>query len=480
MSLTRAQNIELLALLEEDRRRKEKNLIRSTFARCYDWQRNFIKNTKIYRACCLMAANRVGKTFTGCLIDAMHATGIYPDDYDGHRFDKPPLIWVLGFSGEKIRDLLQSPIVGLYSNGILTGGLIHKDLILDAIPMMGTPRAVREIKVKHISGGISRIQFWSYTQGQHALMGDSVDWYHIDEEPQNAQIYPQVLTRTATGDGGRGGRGILTFTPENGRTELVIGFMDRPSAYQIMQKVGWADAPHLTEETKESLLSMFPTWQRKMRSEGEPLYGTGLIFDLDVNACKIKPFDCPDHWLVINGMDFGWDHPQAHVQLWIDPDEGVVYVARARKESKRQPFEVWDTIKGWAKDVPTAWPHDGQQTDKGTAKQQKAYYEDAGWVMLDSHATWPEGGNGLHVGITTIYNLIKSDKFRIFDHLSDTFEEFLQYHTDEKGDVVKVKDDIISAIRYAYMMRRHAIRKCDIGQEDDYDDYDDAPKSRWA
>lgn len=59
-------------------------------------------------------------------------------------------------------------------------------------------------------------------------MGDSVDWFHIDEEPKDPTIYPQVLTRTATGDRGRGGRGILTFTPENGRTDLVISFMDSP------------------------------------------------------------------------------------------------------------------------------------------------------------------------------------------------------------------------------------------------------------
>ncbi len=57
-------------------------------------------------------------------------------------------------------------------------------------------------------------------------MGDVVDWYHIDEEPKDKTIVPQVQTRTANGDGGKGGRGILTFTPENGRTELVVKFMD--------------------------------------------------------------------------------------------------------------------------------------------------------------------------------------------------------------------------------------------------------------
>ena len=442
----------------------------SMFISLYDWQKKFISATSNHRACLLMAANRVGKTYTGCLVDAIHATGLYPDDWDGHRFTHAPLIWVLGYSGEKIRDLLQAPLVGSYSGGTIIGGLIDKDLIIDVIPMMGTARAVREVKVRHVSGGITRIQFWSYTQGQHALMGDSVDWYHIDEEPQDGQIYPQVLTRTATGDQGNGGRGILTFTPENGRTELVISFMDNPGDSQYMQRATWDDAKHLTQETKEALLSMYPAWQRDMRTKGLPLLGTGLIFDLDMEATKCKRFECPDYFLVINGMDFGWDHPQAHVQLWIDPDDWCIYVAHAIKTSKSQPYEAWERVKSWAKGVPSAWPADGFQTEKGTGKTQKSYYEEAGWDMCFDHATWPDGGNSVEQGIIEMYKLIQLGQFKIFDHLADVFDEFTQYHRDESGKIVKIKDDIISAIRYAYMMRRHAIRKADIGVIDDYEE----------
>jgi phage terminase large subunit-like protein len=317
------------------------------------------------------------------------------------------LIWVLGYSGEKIRDLLQMPIVGTYSGGELTGGLIPKDRIVDALPMMGTPRCCREVRVKHKSGGIARLQFWSYTQGQHALMGDSLDFYHIDEEPKDSTIYPQVITRTATGDKGQGGRGILTFTPENGRTELVINFMDNPSPSQYMQRATWDDAEHLTEETKEALLSQFPPYQRDMRTKGLPLLGTGLIFDLDITKNKVSPFECPDHFYLINGMDFGWEHPQAHVQLWWDRDKDIIYVANAWKKSKVQPYEAWECVKGWANRIPTAWPHDGLQTEKGSGKQQKSYYAEAGWDMLEDMATWEDGGNGVEHGIMELYNRLK-------------------------------------------------------------------------
>lgn len=411
-----------------------------------------------------------GKTMTGLTMDAYHITGDYPDDWEGHRFDHAPRCWLLGFSMEKTRDLLQMPLFGRMEGGQFLGGLIHKDRILGHFAAQGTSGAMREIRVAHKSGGESICQFWSYSQGQHAIMGDSVDWYHIDEEPRDRTIYPQVLTRTATGDKGMGGRGILTFTPENGRTELVIQFMDNPSVGQYMQRATWDDALHLTEETKEQLLASFPEWQRDMRTKGLPLLGTGLIFDVKIPTCKAFP--CPDHWYVINGMDFGWDHPQAHCQLLWDKDEDVIYVSKLLKKSKSQPYEIWHNVKLWAKNVPTAWPADGYQTEKGSGKSQKSYYEDAGWLMLPNHAQWPDGGVSVELGIMEMYDRFKTGRLVVFDHLTDLIDELLQYHRDEKGNIVKVGDDAISAVRYAYMMRRYAETKHNILNPPEYiEDY---------
>ena len=50
------------------------------YAMFYDWQREFIASTNTNNASCLCAANRIGKTFTGTFIDAVHLMGIYPDD----------------------------------------------------------------------------------------------------------------------------------------------------------------------------------------------------------------------------------------------------------------------------------------------------------------------------------------------------------------------------------------------------------------
>lgn len=464
--MQRNQKAELLQLLEEKAKRIKANQLRLMYASLYDWQKRFIGATKDNRSAMLMAANRVGKTRTGLVVDAHHLTGDYPDDWQGHRFEHAPRVWLLGYSMEKTRDLLQMPLFGRIEGGKFLGGIIPAEKMVGFFSATGTSGAMREVRIKHKSGYESICQFWSYSQGQHAIMGDSVDWYHIDEEPRDKEIYPQVLTRTATGDKGRGGRGILTFTQENGRTELVVQFMDKPGDGQYMQRATWDDAKHLTEETKQTLLMSYPEWQRDMRTKGLPLLGSGLIYDIGDSQIKVQAFECPAHWWVIDGMDFGFDHPQAHIQLWWDKDNDCFYLAHAWKKSRALPNEAWSACRAWAKDAPTAWPLDGLQTEKGSGKQQKSYYAEEGFKMLSNHATWPDGGNGVEAGILELYRLMSEGRFKVFSHISDFFDEKMNYHRDDGGKIVKTSDDLLDAIRYAYMMRRYAEQRSKIGQEE--------------
>jgi len=107
------------------------------------------------------------------------------------------------------------------------------------------------------------------------------------------------------------------------------------------------------------------------------------------------------------------------------------------------------------------------QNEKGRddAVQQKVHYENAGFKMLPEHATWLEGGNSVESGLYTINDLMRKGKFKIFRGLVEVMEEIRQYHRDEKGKIAKIRDDLLDAIRYAYMMRRYAVRIGDIGMK---------------
>jgi phage terminase large subunit-like protein len=461
--MTKAEKIQYAEALAEKARRLAQGKLTRMLASFYPWQKRFNAATKDNRSCALIAANQVGKTRTGTAMDAAHITGDYPLDWDGHKFEFAPVCWLLGYSGEKTRDLMQHKLFGRLSNGTFEGGLVTADRIIDYKSMTGTSGACREVRVRHALGGISVCQFWSYSQGQHAMMGDVVDWYHIDEEPEDQEIFPQVVTRTLNGDRGKGGRGILTLTPENGKTELVCKFMDDPEPGMYLQTATWDDAPHLSEEAKRQILSIYPAYQRDMRSQGVPLMGAGLIYEHSREQISCPRFEIPDYFYLLNGCDFGWDHPQAHVQLAIDPDSATVYVTQAWKASKKQPFEAWQAVKAWAEGVPTAWPHDGNQHEKGSAKQQKDYYEEAGWEMLDEHSRWPDGGIGVEAGLMKLNELMMLGQFKVFDDLWEVLEEIREYHRKHTPNgmsvIVKTKDDLIDAIRTAFMSARYAEQK---------------------
>ena len=53
---------------------------------------------------------------------------------------------------------------------------------------------------------------------------------------------------------------------------------------------------------------------------------------------------------------------------------------------------------------------------------------------------------------------MQSDRFKVFKHLNDWFEEFRLYHRRD-GRVWKEGDDLMAATRYALMMLRYARTK---------------------
>ena len=75
--------------------------------------------------------------------------------------------------------------------------------------------------------------------------------------------------------------------------------------------------------------------------------------------------------------------------------------------------------------------------------------------MLGSHCTNPDGGNSVEPGIMEMFQRMQSGRLKIFNHLGDWFAELRMYHRKD-GKIVKERDDIMSATRYAIMSLRYA------------------------
>ena len=71
-----------------------------------------MQQARAHRERLLMAANQVGKTYSGAAEAAIHLTGHYPDWWKGRRWDRPVRAWAGSETGEVTRDGVQRLLVG--------------------------------------------------------------------------------------------------------------------------------------------------------------------------------------------------------------------------------------------------------------------------------------------------------------------------------------------------------------------------------
>lgn len=215
------------------------------------------------------------------------------------------------------------------------------------------------------------------------------------------------------------------------------------------------DVEHYTAEDKARIIASYPPHEREARAKGIPTMGSGRIFPVTEDSIKIDPITIPRLWPQINGIDFGWDHPFAAVNIAHDRDADTIYVCKAYRQKEATPILHAAAIKPWGEWVPTAWPHDGYQHDKGSGLQLAESYRAQGLKMLSENATHEEGGNGVEAGLMDMLDRMQTGRFKVFSNLSEWFEEFRLYHRKD-GKIVKERDDLMSATRYAVMMLRFA------------------------
>lgn len=461
-SLNRADKLELVALLEEKRRRKAENKLRDY--RPYAKQAAFHEAGKTFRERLLMAGNQLGKTWSAGFETAMHLTGRYPDWWQGRTWNRPVAGWAAGVTGEVTRDSVQRVLCGRI-NAIGTGA-IPKDAIKEKSMKRGVADAIDTLVLRYGGGGDlqageSLLGFKSYDQGREKFQAETLDFVWLDEEPDE-DIYTESLTRTNATGGGV----YMTFTPLKGMTGTVKRFLIDKTPGSSVTTMTIEDAEHYTPAQRAAIIASYPAHEREARTKGIPTLGSGRIFPIAEEAIKVEPFEIPAHWVQICGIDFGWDHPSAAARLAWDRDADVIYVTAAHRQKEQTPLMFAATVKPWGEWLPWAWPHDGLQHDKGSGKPLRDQYAEQGLNMLPGKATHPPetgeeegtGGNGVEAGLMDMLDRMQSGRFKVLSHLNDWFEEFRMYHR-EDGKVVKLDDDLMSATRYANMMKRHAVTK---------------------
>lgn len=450
-----ARKAEIVSLKEEKIQRKKYNAILRY--KPYPKQLAFHNMQTAERA--LGAGNQLGKSTCGSSEISYHATGLYPDWWQGKRFKRHTIFWIGGETGDVIRNTTQKLLVGRIHEGdaAMGTGSIPRDRILELAPgPLGEKGSLDHVKVLHVTGQTSLIYFKSYAMGRQKWQGDTIDGVWFDEEPPY-DIYSEGRERTSKGQ--LGWFTMLSFTPLLGMTEVVTQFYKTPTPSQGLVMMTIDDVEHYTEEEKARKLAGYRPWERDARAMGIPILGSGRVFNYaesDVKEPHIIEDAIPSHWALLNALDFGWDHPQACVQIAWDKDSDIIHVIRGKKARETTPETMWVMVKGWVKDIPTAWPPDGLQHEKGSGEQVKAQYGEAGFNMLDDHSTHEEGGTGVEAGLVEMHERFSTKRLLIDETLEDFWDEYRLYHRKD-GKLVKINDDLISAVRYAIMMKRFAV-----------------------
>lgn len=230
----------------------------------------------------------------------------------------------------------------------------------------------------------------------------------------------------------------------------------KPGARAVIQMT-IEDAEHYTPEQRAAIIASYPEHERAARTAGVPTMGSGRVFPVSDEAIVIKPIDIPRQWRRIIGVDFGWDHPFGAVDMAHDADSDTIYVTkeyRARESTAvthAAAIKAWDTGK-WA---PVAWPADGHQHEKGSGKELAPQYRDQDLQLLPDHATFEDGGVSLEAGVMAMLDRMQTGRWKVFNTCGSYIDEFRYYHRKE-GVIVKLRDDLLSASRYALMMLRFA------------------------
>lgn len=410
----------------------------------------------------ILAGNRTGKTMSAGFHHAVDVTLDYPDWWRGFRFEHAINSQALGVDNQQLKDVVQTELFGQVvdnENGrsAFTGGWVHKDEIgrIDWSPIMkGLARRV-EIKTHR---GSANLTLRSYTQsktgqGSLSFAGTSLDRIWVDECPPD-DLVGQLVTRTMTGNYNKGGRIHYTMTPELGLTKLVTNFMEfREESQHLIGPVTWAECPHLTPEIQKTILDSLPEHEREMRSMGVPYFGEGLVFPIPDERILTDPFEPGKiSWLrYIRAIDLGISHPTAIAWLAYDPEIDRIYVLRTYSQKGDAAAIHAAAANSYLEFAPCVFPHDVDQREKGSGKTVRQFYADAG-LKNTLDFTNPDGSRYVEPGVLDMYERMRTDRFKL---VRGQTEEFLRekrlYHRD-KGKIVPLNDDVISAVRYGAMM----------------------------
>ena len=464
---------EFLKLAAEVERRKSRRKIYEFYPDTGPLRRELYKPHMAFfgagkwaRERCMIAANGIGKTEgVGGYELALHLTGLYPDWWEGRRFKHPIKAWAAGDTAQTTRDILQEKLLG--SPGMEGTGVIPGDTVKDIKKKPGNiPDAIESIKVKHISGGLSKLGFKSYDQGRRTFQGTEQHVILLDEEAPSA-VYDECLMRTRTVDG----MILNTFTPLMGLTDVVLKFMPngkmpengKAGISRFIINATWEDAPHLTEKEREEILDGTLPHLRDARSKGIPHLGAGAVYPILEEEIWTDDFELPPWYPRAYALDVGWNCTAALWMAW-DRESDIRYLYSAHKQGHSEPASHVAAILARGHWIPGVIDPASIGASQRDGKRLVDEYSDLGLAL--SYAD-----NAKEAGVFAVWQLLVSGRLKVFKSLVQWFNEFRIYRRDENGKIAEGQDDhLMDCTRYLVLSGTQVAALMPFEDEEEYFD----------
>ena len=367
----------------------------------YPKQMQFFATGLRFRERGLFAGTQLGKTECAAFEVSCHLTGEYPPDWPGRKFTQAIKAWAVGDNLKMTRDIMQKKLCGEPGDVAAFGsGMIPKHLFV-GFPTLarGEGNAFDTVQVRHKSGSTSTLRFRTYQAGRMALQGETLNVVWADEEPEQFEVYSELLARISA----TGGMLLITFTPLRDDGTVAPG-SGRSLADRTYVQMGIDDVPsegHILPQDRARIIDGYPEHEREARARGEPMLGEGKVYKTPESDIieDTGPLDFPFYWRWGYGIDLGVDHPWSAVLICHDIDQDVIHLVAELRVSGQTPATHVALIRSLEQrifnrhmDFVVAWPADAGTRDRGSGEPIKNVYKQFGLRMLPArHAAQPQG-----------------------------------------------------------------------------------------
>lgn len=416
----------------------------------------------------VQAGNQSGKTFLGAVATTLRVlrrtlpgSTAYPMTLPNTQGTFGQVIWCLAPTNQMVRDGVMLRLLGDVGGGRIGTGFVPADRIVSYTKSHALSGLVDTAVIRADDGTLTALRFKSYDQSREAMQSESVVWIWCDELLDDEAQWNELLARGTACSGGI----LMTATPKRQQASTMRWFKDVSSDRKIF-RMSTRQTIHLTEEQWRSMERNYSTLERATRMEGDEFMGGGLVLhaNKEVAGTDRSPDTFHEYMLKIVGFDPHHGglsenaNPSAVVYCAYNSVDDMLFVVGGWKQKHITPEQTVARIKQttWG-NAPVAWGRaEAQGTGGNTGEAYFQMYHRLGLRMLPKYATLPGGSLSLDLTFEQIQGAILNGQLKIANSFVELWDEINSLERDENNKIIERNDDLLAALRYAYLCRKDA------------------------